>query len=331
MKMSRKAFLLTMGAGMVICGRRAQGKATSPDKRSIPAKSVIPAALTPFDGELRIAREEFRRHLVALAAVPGVTAILVNGGAGQDSALSREERRSLVAEAVDAVGDRTPIIAALRETRDVPDLGGLAKDAAAEGAHALLIMPPANEAEASWEGANKRFREIFAAADLPLTIYQTAYSAETLARLAQFPQVFAVKDGSGDPATFERNLRAVRALGRGVAVWSTHSRWLLADLAIGADGILSGMGSFAADLHVALAEAVGRSDLEAARRVNDRLFPISETFYRPGQNAHTRAKYALTRLRRCAYDHVRPPLKPLDDAERARIDLALRQSGLLLE
>jgi 4-hydroxy-tetrahydrodipicolinate synthase len=141
--------------------------------------------------------------------------------------------------------------------------------------------------------------------------------------------VIAVKEGSGSPEVFERNLRAVRASGRGVAIWSTHSRWLLADLALGADGILSGMGSMAADLHVALAEAVWRSDLAAARQVNDRLFPLTQAFYRPEGDPHTRMKYALKRMGRWQHDAIRPPLKPLDDDERARIDRALRESGLL--
>ena len=155
------------------------------------------------------------------------------------------------------------------------------------------------------------------------------YSTETLTQLAELSPVFAIKEGSGDPVAFERNLRSVRALGRNVAIWSTQSRWLLADLAVGADGILSGMGSIVADLHVALAEAVWRSDLAVARRVNGRLFPLTQVFYARGGDPHGRMKYALTRLGRWEHDYVRPPLKPLDDTERSRIDHALRASGLL--
>jgi 4-hydroxy-tetrahydrodipicolinate synthase len=167
------------------------------------------------------------------------------------------------------------------------------------------------------------------AVSLPVAFYQTGYSTDTLVRLVELPPIFAIKDGNGNPADFERNLRAVRAVRRDVAIWSTHSSWLLADLATGADGILSGMGSVGADLQADLADAVWRSDLAAARRVNDRVFPLTQVFYSPGQNAHTRMKYALKRLGRWKNDFVRPALKPLDAAERARIDRALVQSGLL--
>lgn len=325
--MNRKTFLTTIGVGAAAALAR-RVRAASPKAR-MPRRAVIPAALTPYDDDLRVDVAEFRRHIAVLAAVPGVSGIMVNGAAGHDSTLTRDERRRLVAEALAAADDRVRILAALRETKGLPTLAPFAKDAAAEGAHALVVMPSANKADEAWDGARARFDSAFSAANLPVAIYQTGYDTETLTRLAALPPIFAIKEGSGSPAVFERNLRAVRALGRDVAVWSTHSSWLLADLAVGADGILSGMGSVAADLHVALAEAVWRSDLVAARAVSDRLFPLTQVFYRPGQDAHTRMKYALKKLGRQQRELVRPPRQPLDDAERAAIDRALLESGLL--
>ncbi len=328
--LSRRTFLQTSSLTLAACAHQPQAGRAAEAVQRIPRRGVVPAALTPFDAELRIARREFQRHLEALSAVPGVTAIMVNGAAGQDAALSRDERRTLVAEAVAAVGDRTPIIAALRETPTMA-LRDLAKDAAAEGAHAVLVMPPPDKEDAECERARARFSQVLDATNLPVAIYQVNYTTDALTSLAELPPVIAVKEGSGSPEEFERNLRSVRAAGRGVAVWSTHSRWLLADLAIGADGILSGMGSLVADLQVALAEAVWRSDLPAARQVNDRLFPLTQVFYRPGGDPHTRMKYALKRMGRWQHDAIRPPLKPLDDDERASIDRALRESGLIKE
>lgn len=327
--MNRKEFLLAAGAGAVALTHRASSAPAAVANRVVPLRAVVPAALTPLDENLQVDVADFRRHLTALAAVRGVTAIMVNGAAGHDNTLTRDERRMLVAEAVATVGDRVKILAALRETTDLRTLAPFAQDAAKEGAHALVVMPPGNKADEAWPGARVRFEGAFAASSLPVAIYQTGYDTETLTRLAAMPPIFAIKEGSGSPAVFERNLRAVRALGRDVAVWSTHSSWPLADLAMGADGLLSGMGSVAADLHVALAEAVWRSDLTSARQVSDRLFPLTQVFYRPGGDAHTRMKYALVKLGRMKTDRVRPPRKPVDDADRAAIDRALRESGLL--
>ncbi len=324
--MNRKEFLLATGAAALAPRSPAAPIASH---RVVPLRAVVPAALTPLDENLRVDVADFRRHLTALADVRGVTAIMVNGAAGHDNTLTRDERRMLVAEAVAAVGDRVKILAALRETAELRSLAPFAQDAAKEGAHALVIMPPGNKADEAWPGARGRFEGAMAASSLPVAIYQTGYDTETLTRLAAMPPVFAIKEGSGSPAVFERNLRAVRSLGRDIAMWSTHSSWLLADLATGADGLLSGMGSVAADLHVALAEAVWRSDLAGARKISDRLFPLTQAFYRPGGDAHTRMKYALVKLGRMKTDAVRPPRKSVDATERAAIDRALRDSGLL--
>ncbi len=329
MDLTRRSFLLSTGAGIAAASLRSAVAAPAATRRPIPARSVIPAALTPFGADLAISRRDFRRHLGALADVRGVTAIMVNGAAGEDAALSRDERRAQIAEAVAAVGDRTPIIAAVRELKGDADLGQLAKDAATEGAHALMLMPPPNKDDLLWEHARRRCERVFAAASLPVAIYHVNYATETLVQFAGLSPVFAIKEGGGDAAAFAHNLLALRGARADLAIWSTNSRWLLADLAVGADGILSGMGSVTADWHVALAEAVWRSDLSAARAVHARMLPLVRAFYRPGQNPHTRMKYALTLLGRMQLDQVRPPLKPLDETERRIVETALRETGLL--
>jgi 4-hydroxy-tetrahydrodipicolinate synthase len=329
MPLTRKSFLLTAGAGLSALAIRSLRASPATSRATIPTRSVIPAALTPFGPDLEISRSDFRRHLLDMAAVRGVTAIMVNGAAGEDAALTRDERRAQIAEAVAAVGNRTPILAAVRELKGDPDLGKLAKDAAVEGAHALMIMPPPNKDDLQWESARVRLERVFQATDLPVALYHTAYSTETLVQVAGLPRVFAIKEGGGDPAAFAHNLLSLRAARPNLAVWSTNSRWLLADLAVGADGILSGMGSVTADWHVALTEAVGRSDLAVAREVHARMLPLVRAFYRPGQNPHTRMKYALARTGRLKLASVRPPLKPLDETERKIVDAALRETGML--
>ncbi|MBM3854182.1 MAG: dihydrodipicolinate synthase family protein, partial [Verrucomicrobia bacterium] len=323
MHLSRRKFL-ALGLNACSGALLTIGATVPATARRLPRRAIIPAALTPFTSGLEVDLADYRRHITHLAAVSGVTGIMVNGAAGHDSTLSRDERRRLVAAAVAAADGRVAILAAVRENQASPSLAPFAKDATAEGAQALVVMPPADKGEFAWERAQPRFETVFAASSLPVAIYQTGYDTETLTRLAALPPIIAIKEGNGSPAVFERNLRSVRALGRDVAVWSTHSSWLLADLAVGADGILSGMGSVAAELHVALAEAVWRSDLEAARRVAERLFPLTQVFYRPGQDAHTRMKHALVRLGRMNNDLVRPPRQPNTDADRAIIDRALR-------
>jgi 4-hydroxy-tetrahydrodipicolinate synthase len=172
--------------------------------------------------------------------------------------------------------------------------------------------------------------EVAAGADLPIVVFEyppasgIGYAPETLARLCAIPQVAAVKDWSNDIVAFERNLRAIRATGRPVAVLSSFTMSLMASFLLGADGAISGMGSVVADLQADLFDACRKGDLDEARRINDRLDPLVRVFYAPPfVDMHNRMKEALVLLGRIPAAHVRPPLTPIPDADRLAIRAAL--------
>lgn len=298
---------------------------------------VIPANLLPFKPDYSIDEADYRRHLRWLADVPGVTAIVVNGHAAEVSSLSREERRRALAIALDEVGPRLPLITGIY-TDSTLEAMELARDAKAEGASGLLIFPPTLfmwGAQLRPEMAHRHFAMIVEAADLPLVVFQypvisgLGYTPDVLVQLTEIPQVVAVKEWSNDMVAFERNLRAIRATGRPVAILSAFTMSLFATFVLGADGTISGMGSVAADLQAELFAHVQRGDLESARKVNDRLEPLVRVFYAPPfLDMHNRMKEALALLGRIRRATVRPPLQPVTDAERERIRAALAQAGL---
>lgn len=149
-------------------------------------------------------------------------------------------------------------------------------------------------------------------------------------KLTEIPNVAAVKEWSNDIVAFERNLRAIRSTGRPVAVLSSFTMSLMSSFMLGADGAISGMGSVAVDLQAELFAHVQRGDIEAARQVNDRLEPLVRVFYAPPfVDMHNRMKEALAMLGRIDRAVVRPPLQPIDEAERQQIAAALSQAGLL--
>jgi 4-hydroxy-tetrahydrodipicolinate synthase len=298
---------------------------------------IMPANLLPFTADLAIDEPAYRRHLRWLADTRGVTGIVANGHAAEVSSLLRDERRRTVAIAVDEVGSRCPVVAGVYTdgTREAVEL---ARHAKAEGAAGVLVFPPTLfmwGAQLKPEMVLRHFSEIAAGADLPIVVFEyppasgIGYAPETLARLAEIPRVAAVKDWSNDIVAYERNLRALRATGRPVAMLSSFTLSLMASFLLGADGAISGMGSVTADLQVALFEACQKGDLDGARRINDRLEPLLRVFYAPPfVDMHNRMKEALVLLGRLPAAHVRPPLCPVADAEREAIRRALRAAGL---
>ena len=297
----------------------------------------IPANLLPFTADLAIDVAAYKKHLRWLADTKGVTAIVANGHAAEVSSLSREERKRTLALALEEVGAKVPIIAGIYSdgTHEAIEL---ARDAKAAGASGLLIFPPTIfmwGAQVKPDMALRHFSMLADGVDLPLIVFEyppasgIGYSPETLGELCKIPTVVGVKDWSNDIVAYEKNLRALRASGRPVAMLSSFTMSLMASFCLGADGCISGMGSVAADLQAELLAAVKAGDLAGAQLVNERLSPLVNVFYAPPfVDMHNRMKEALALLGRIPAAHVRPPLTPVSDDERHRIRLALRSAGL---
>jgi 4-hydroxy-tetrahydrodipicolinate synthase len=298
---------------------------------------IMPANLLPFRADLSIDEAAYRSHLRWLADTPGVTGIVANGHAAEVSSLTREERQRALAIALDEVGGACPVVAGVYSdgTQEAVEL---ARDAKALGAAGVLVFPPTLfmwGAQHKPEMVLRHFSEIAAKADVPIIVFEyppasgIGYAPETLARLAEIPQVAAVKDWSNDIVAFEANLRALRATGRPVAMLSSFTMSLMSTFLLGADGAISGMGSVAADLQAELFAAGQKGDLEEARRINDRLEPLVRVFYAPPfVDMHNRMKEALVLLGRIPAAHVRPPLTPVSLPEREAIRRALAAAGL---
>jgi 4-hydroxy-tetrahydrodipicolinate synthase len=311
-----------------------------PRFRDFVPQGVIPACLLPFRDDLSIDEAEYRRHLLDVAAVPGLAALTINAHASEVATCSLEEQRRVLDLTMDAVGDRLPIVHGVYADGSAP-AARIARQAQDGGASCLLVFPSyvfSAGGHLRPEMALAHVQTIAEATDLPLILFQypastgVHYPLDTLLRVAEaVPTVRAIKDWCNDPMLHERHIRELQGLPRPVHVLTTHSSWLMSSLAMGCKGLLSGAGSVIADLQVALWQAIQSRDLKAAQAVNDRIYPLAQAFYAaPFLDMHNRMKEVLVmqgRLRRAV---VRPPLVKLGAAERARLREAAQSAGLPL-
>jgi len=299
---------------------------------------VIPACLLPFRCDLSIDEPAYRHHLRDVTSVRGISAITVNGHASEVHALTFDEQRRVLAITREELADRWPIIAGVY-TGSSLEAARLARMAEEEGASALLIFPPESASlggQLRPEVAHAHFERIADATGLPLILFQyplssgLGYPLETLLALVErFPTIRAIKDWCNDPPLHERQIRELHGLDRPVKVLTTHSAWLMSSLVLGCDGLLSGAGSVIAALQVGLFEAIQADDLEAARKWNDRIYPMARAFYRaPVLDMHNRMKEALVLLGKLKEAHVRPPLVKLPEQEIREIGEWLQKAGM---
>jgi 4-hydroxy-tetrahydrodipicolinate synthase len=305
--------------------------------RDLRLRGAVPANILPFRPDYSIDEVEYRRHIDWLAACPGVGGITCNGHAAEVSTLSREERRRAVALAVEASAGRVPVISGVYAENFLQAIE-YARDAEAEGAAGLLVFPlNVMLFGGDPEMAYQHFARLADAVGLPMIVFvypawtRMQLSAEMLFRICEdVPEVVAVKEWSLDIGVYERNLQAVRSVGRPVAMLSSFSTNLLPSLAVGADGILSGHGSVIADLQAQLLELVQDGEMEGAHGLYSRIQKLTEVIYRePFADMYTRMKEHLVMLGRLERAVSRPPMLPLDEAERRRLRAALEEAGLL--
>jgi 4-hydroxy-tetrahydrodipicolinate synthase len=298
---------------------------------------VIPAILLPFNDDLSIDERAFRSHIRDVGTTDGISALTINAHSTEVASCSFDEQRRVLDVAQDEIGDRLPLVHGIWADGSL-EAARIARMAAAGGASALLVFPPAPFTMGQNAAmALAHFRRIADACDLPLIAFQyplstgQGYPKDTLLKLcAEIPTLRAIKDWSNNVPQHEWHVRTLQSLPRPVTVLSTHSAWLMSSLVLGCNGLLSGSGSVIADLQARLFRAVQGNDLAEAKRLNDRINPMARVFYAdPAVDMHNRMKEALVLLGKLPRAVVRPPLVKIEQLEIERIRLALIEAGLL--
>ncbi|HEX7864811.1 MAG TPA: dihydrodipicolinate synthase family protein [Variovorax sp.] len=306
-------------------------------KHPHPFHGIYAATICPLHPDGRIDEETLARHLEANAFIPGMAGLLINGHAGENFSLSREEKLRVTQIAVEACGHHSILVCGIN-AEDSHEAQRHVDDAKAAGADAVLVFPPF-----SWAlSQDARMAVVHhtvanANARMPLMLYQAgvnagtmAYRPEVLEELAQLPEVVGIKEGSWEAAAYEANLRLVKRVAPHVAMMASGDEHLLTCFAVGSEGSLVSLAAVAPELVIALDAAVREKDLDRARALNDRIYPLAKAIYgtAPGGWATARLKTCLKLLGRIPHDTMRLPIGPLPAAEVASLERALANAGV---
>lgn len=289
--------------------------------KKVDLRGVTVATVLPFDRDLKIDWDGYRRVLDYCAAPDGIAAVFVNGHAGEGATLTQEERAQVIERTRSHVGATKPVLAGIivNSTAEAIRESELAREA---GADCAVLFPPSSlggGASASARAPVDFVRRVAEATRMPLSIFQYpvpsgfGYTTEALVEISRIGEVVAIKEGSDLMLSYEENWRAVKAASPDVLILPSNYNWFLPQLAVGGDGILSGLASLVPHLFVELWDAARATDLAAMRRASDRLHPIVRGIYgeTPLIDMHTRIKGALQALGVIANADPRSPLMPL--------------------
>ena len=230
------------------------------------------ALVTPFkDGSVDY---DAYRVLVRRQVAAGVDFLVPLGSTAETPCLSDEEKQELLKITKDEAAG-LPVVAGVGSnslTATVRNMRVLDP----YGADAYLVVVPFYNKPVQ-EGLYQYFKAVAGETDRQVILYNvpgrtgTNMKTETVLRLAELPNVSAVKEASGD---VNQIIDIKRLAPEGFSVLSGNDDQILPLMASGCDGVISVASNVAPEAVKALTEAVFRSDLKEAVRLNNSLMPL---------------------------------------------------------
>ena len=284
------------------------------------------ALVTPFrNGEVDV---EALEGMVEFQIQHGVSGLVPCGTTGETPAMSEAEDRVVVETVVRVANGRVPIIAgtgsnstdmAIKYTR-------MAQGVGADGS--LQVAPYYNKP--TQEGLFRHFAAIAESTDLPLVLYNipgrtgVTISAETMARLAEIPNIVGVKD-----STLSMNMIAdvISLCGEDFAVLSGDDPMTLPLVALGGRGVISVASNVAPGAVSDMVRALLEGDWERGRELHYELLPLFRALF--VETNPIPVKTAASLLGLCS-DEMRLPLVPMEGENLRVLQETLDRSAHLL-
>jgi len=298
----------------------------SDSRANVPALgTLLTAMVTPFtkDGDVDYKQAA---ELASKLVDDGCDGLVVTGTTGETSTLTDEENLGMFRAVKDAVGGRAAIIAGTG-TNDTAHSVHLSQEAAKLGIDGLLLVTPYYN-KPSQAGIRAHFETVASATDVPVMLYDipgrssVQIAPDTMIRLAEHPNIVAVKDAKADFAA------ATRVMSRtDLAFYSGDDGLTLEWMALGAVGLVGVTTHVATRRFRELVDAVNANDLGTARKINFELEPVIRATMTRVQGA-VAAKQILKWQGVLPNSYVRLPLVEPDADEINTIREDLAEAGM---
>jgi 4-hydroxy-tetrahydrodipicolinate synthase len=288
--------------------------------------AVVTAMVTPFHQDHSLDLDG-ARSLAAHLYEHGSNSIVVAGSTGESPTLRHEEKLELFRAVVEVAKGNGRVICGTGtySTAETLELSREAEEVGADGL--LLVTPYYNKPPQS--GLLEHFTRVAAAVELPIIAYNipgrtgTRIEHETLLRLAEVPNIVAVKDSTGD---FQAVSRLIGEAPPDFEVYSGDDWATFGYLCLGGVGVVSVASHLVGDRIRQICDLVSSNDIPAARKIHEELTPLFNALFITSNPIPV--KTALEMVGR-PVGPPRLPLVPATSEERERIRKALVDAGLV--
>ena len=284
------------------------------------------ALVTPFkdDGSLD---EGALESLVNWQIQEGIHFLVPCGTTGESVTLTHDEYLAVIRITVQAAKKRVPVVAGAggNNTAKIIEMVGALRDSGVDGV--LSVSPYYNKP--TQEGIVAHFRAIARSTDLPIVVYNVPGRTgsnilpDTILRLAEIPNIRAVKEASGDISQIGEICTRVP---RGFDVLSGDDSLTLPVIALGGCGVISVASNEAPGPMSRLVEACLEERWKEARELNRRLYPLMKVNFVESSPIPVKAALAMMGKIREVY---RLPLTKISDGGRAKLASVLSALSLI--
>ena len=285
---------------------------------------MLVALVTPFkNGQVDYAAIE---RLVDWHIEQGTEGLVPVGTTGESPTVDIAEHQKIVKTVVERSAGRIAVVAGTggNATAEAIHLTRYAKDVGADGS--LQVCPYYNKP--TQEGLYRHFAAIAEAVDLPMVLYNipgrtgVSLAPVTIARLAQLPQVVAVKEATGSIDQASEILVQCD-----LVVLSGDDSLTLPLMAVGAQGVISVVGNLVPKDVKRLTDAMLAGDVATAQEAHRRLFPLCRAMFI--ETNPIPVKTAMKMVGLLESDEKRLPMTDLTPEHAEALKEALEAYGLL--
>jgi 4-hydroxy-tetrahydrodipicolinate synthase len=291
-------------------------------------RGIIPPVVTPFKDDQELDLKRLKAH-IDWQIESGVHGIFVLGTTGEFYALDESEKQTVIATAVAHCRGRAPVFAGTgaETTREVVRLTKMAEKEGVAGVSVItpyFLKPTQAELFEHFRRVAESTKAGVVLYNNPATCAGLSIEPETVARLAEIPNIIGIKDSSGD---LQNTIEILRNTQRDkFSVLNGRDTLILAALQAGVQGAIPASCNIAPEFCVGLYESFMKGDLEAAKTYQSRLHPIRMAMSLGTGNGAV--KEALMLLdRSCGPNRL--PIGPLAEDKKLKLMGILEKAGLL--
>ncbi len=285
------------------------------------------ALITPFTNTGKVDEDKIR-ELVNYHIENGTAGIVPCGTTGEAPTLTFAEHEKVIKIVVEEVRGRIQVIAGAgsNNTERAVELTKYAKELGADAA--LSTCPYYNKP--SQRGIYEHYRKIAEEAKFPIMLYNVPgrtgvnIEAETVAKLAEIPEIVAIKEATG---SLEQMIRIQELCGEKIEILSGEDHLILPMLSIGAKGVVSVVANIMPQEMSDLIHSFLNHEYEKAYRLHSLLYDISRNMFIEGNPVTV--KTAMKILGQVDNDAVRLPLVSCEEKTVEKLSRILKMKNII--